>query len=72
MNMATLKPIRAKDVPERQQIVLMVMGRKGTVKKNNQLYRFVLTVIDIFNHFVWLHLLTSKSSKVVAKKMEGT
>ena len=28
MNMATLKPIRAKDVPERQQIVLMAMGRK--------------------------------------------
>lgn len=72
MNMATLKPIRATDDPERQQIVLMDMGHKGTVKKNNQLYRFMLTVIDMFNSFVWLRTLTSKSSKVVAKKLEGT
>ena len=36
MNMATLKPTRATDDPERQQIVLMDMGHKGTVKKNNQ------------------------------------
>ena len=72
MNMATLKPIRTKDDPERQQIVLMDMGHKGTVKKNNQLYRFMLTVIDMFNRFVWLGTLTSKSGKVVAKKVEGT
>ena len=36
MNMATLKPIRATNDPERQQIVLMDKGHKGTVKKNNQ------------------------------------
>ena len=72
MNMATLKPSRATDDPERQQIVLMDKGHKGTVKKNNQLYRFMLTVIDMFNRFVWLRTLTSKSSKVVAKKLEDT
>lgn len=72
MNMATLKPSRATDDPEGQQIVLMDKGHKGTVKKNNQLYRFMLTVIDMFNRFVWLRTLTSKSSKVVAKKLEGT
>lgn len=72
MNMATLKPIRATNDPERQQIVLMDKGHKGTVKKNNQWYRFMLTVIDMFNRFVWLRTLTSKSSKVVAKKLEGT
>ena len=36
MNMATLKPITATNDPERQQIVLMDKGHKGTVKKNNQ------------------------------------
>ena len=72
MNMATLKPIRATNDPERQQIVSMDKGHKRTVKKNNQLCRFMLTVIDMFNRFVWLRTLTSKSSKVVAKKLEGT
>lgn len=72
MNMATLKPIRAINDPERQQIVLMDKGHKRTVKKNNQLCRFMLTVTDMFNRFVWLRTLTSKSSKVVAKKLEGT
>ena len=72
MNMATLKPIRATNDPERQQIVLMDKGHKRTVKKNNQSCRFMLTVTDMFNRFVWLRTLTSKSSKVVAKKLEGT
>ena len=72
MNMATLKPIRATNDPERQQIVLMDKGHKRTVKKNNQLRRFMLSVTDMFNRFVWLRTLTSKSSKVVAKKLEGT
>lgn len=71
MNKATLKPVRAKDVQERHQIDLMDMGRKGTVKRNGHLYRYVLTAIDIFSRFVWLRPLTSKSSKVVAKKLEG-
>ena len=31
----------------------------------------MLTAIDIFSRFVWLRPLTSKSSKVVAKKLEG-
>ena len=50
----------------------MDKGHKRTVKKNNQLCRFMLTVTDMFNRFVWLRTLTSKSSKVVAKKLEGT
>lgn len=47
------------------------MGRKGTVKRNGQLYRYVLTAIDIFSRFVWLRPSTSKSSTLVAKKLEG-
>lgn len=33
MNMATLKPIRATDDPERQQIVLMDMAIKGLLRR---------------------------------------
>ena len=71
MNKATLKPIRARDVHVRQQIDLMDMGSKGSVKLNGQLYRYVLTVIDIFSRFVWLRPLKSKSSKEVAKELES-
>ena len=69
MNKATLKPIRARDVYVRHQIDLMDMGSKGLVKLNGQLYRYVLTVIDIFSRFVWLRPLKSKSIKEVAKKL---
>ena len=71
MNKATLKPIRARDVHVRNQIDLMDMGSKGSVKLNGQLYRYVLTVIDIFSRFVWLPPLKSKSSKEVAKELES-
>ena len=71
MNKATLKPIRARDVHVRHQIDLMDMGSKGSVKLNGQLYRYVLTVIDIFSRFVWLRPLKSKSSKEVAKELES-
>ena len=51
MNKETLKPIRAKDVHIRHQIDLMDMGCKGSVKMNGQLYRYVLTILDIFSRF---------------------
>jgi len=49
----------------------MDMDSKGSVKLNGQLYRYVLTVIDIFSRFVWLRPLKSKSSKEVAKELES-
>ena len=48
----------------------MDMGRKGSVKMNGKLYRYVLTVIDVFSRFVWLRPLTNKFSKDVAKELE--
>ena len=71
MNKATLKPVRARDVHMRHQIDLMDMGSRGSVKMNGRLFRYVLTVIGTFSLFVWLRPLTSKSSKDVAKELEG-
>ena len=71
MNKATLKSIRARDVYVRHEIDLMDIGSKGSVKLNGQLYRYVLTVIDIFSRFVWLRPLKSKSSREVAKELES-
>ncbi len=71
MNKAALKPVRAKDVQIRHQIDLMDMGSKGSVKMNGKLYRYVLIVIDVFSRFIWLHPLTNKSSRDVAKELES-
>ena len=70
LNRAKLKPIRARDVHARHQIDLMDMSRKGSVKMNGHLWRYVLLVIDVFSYFLWLRPLESKSSQVIAIKLE--
>ena len=37
---------------------------------NGQLWRYVLLVIDVFSHFLWLRPLESKSSQVIAIELE--
>ena len=71
LNKAKLKPIRARDVHVRHQIDLMDMSKKGSVKMNGHLYRYVLTVIDVFSRFLWLRPLESKSSQVIASELES-
>ena len=71
LNKAKLKPIRARDVHVRHQIDLMDMSKKGSVKMNGHLNRYVLTVIDVFSRFLWLRPLESKSSQVIASELES-
>ena len=68
-NKARLKPIRARDVQMRHQIDLMDMGRKGAIKFNGVSYRYVLSVMDVFSRFVWLHPVSVKSSKNIADEL---
>ncbi|XP_022806163.1 KRAB-A domain-containing protein 2-like [Stylophora pistillata] len=70
LHKAKLKPIRVRDVHVRHQIDLMDMSRKGSVKMNGNLYRYVLTVIDVFSRFLWLRPPESKSSRVIANELE--
>lgn len=37
---------------------------------NGHLWRYVLLVIDVFSHFLWLRPLESKSSQVIAIELE--
>ena len=68
--MAKLTPIRTRDVHVRHQIDLIDMSRKGSVKMYRHLCRYVLLVIDVFSHFLWLRPLESKSSQVIAIELE--
>ena len=70
LNKAKLKLIRAKEVHVRHQIDLMDMSRKGYVKMNGHLYRYVIPVIDVFSRFLLLRPLESKSSQLIASELE--
>lgn len=50
-NKAKLKSVRAKDVHVKHRIYLMDMNRKS-VKMNGHLYRYFLTMIDVFSRFI--------------------
>lgn len=43
----------------------MDMGKGGIVFLNKKLYRYVLSVMDVFSRFVWLRVVREKSRKVI-------
>ena len=71
LNKPKLKPISGRDVHVRHQIVFIDMSKKGSVKMNEHLYRYDLTVIDAFSRFLWLRTLESKSSLAIASELES-
>ena len=52
-NKAVLKPVRARSVQIRHQIDLVDMGRMPT-KYNGKVYKYVLSVLDVFSRYHWL------------------
>ena len=46
------------------------MGVKGIVICKGKQYRYILTVENVFNRFVWLRLLKVKSSLIVYKELK--
>lgn len=70
LNKAILKPIRARDVQVRHQVDLMDLGKRGKVKFKGIVYRYVLSVMDVFSRFIWLRPLQSKNSKAIAAELK--
>ena len=52
-NKATPKPVTAKHVQSQHQIDLIDLS-KDPIKHNGKVYKYVLSVIDIFSRFLWL------------------
>ena len=52
-NKGTLGPVRAKHVQSQHQIDLIDLSREP-VEHNGKVYKYVLSVIDVFSRFVWL------------------
>ena len=67
-NKPPLKPITAKHVQTRHQIDLVDMtGWKVT--HGRSIYKYILTVQDVFSRYVWLKPLKGKSSRVIAQRL---
>ena len=71
LNKAILKPIRARDVQVGHQVDLMDIGKGGSVKFQGIIYRYVLSVMDVFSRFIWLRPLQSKNSKEIAAELKS-
>ena len=71
LNKAILKPIRARDVQVRHQVDLMDLGKRGSVEFKGIVYRYVLSVMDVFSRFIWLRPLASKTSKAAAAELKA-
>ena len=71
LNKAILKPIRARDVQVRHQVDLMDLGKRGSVEFKGIVYRYVLSVMDVFSRYIWLRPLARKTSKAVAAELKA-
>ena len=67
-NTQPLKPIRASAVQKRHQIDLINLN-KYHVLHGGKIYRYVLSVMDVFSRYLWLKPLTSKESSEVARAL---
>ena len=67
-NTQPLKPIRASAVQKRHQIDLINLN-KYHVLHGGKIYRYVLSVMDVFSRYLWLKPLISKESSEVARAL---
>ncbi|KAL9960366.1 hypothetical protein ACROYT_G033814 [Oculina patagonica] len=68
-NKAIPKPVTANHVQSQHQIDLVDLS-KDPVRHNGKVYKYVLSVIDVFSRFLWLVPMESKSSSRVAKLLQ--
>lgn len=67
-NKPPLKPITAKHVQTRHQTDLVDMTG-WRVTHGRPIYKYILTVPDVFSRYVWLKPLKGKSSRVIAQHL---
>ena len=65
-NKATREQVLAENVHSQHHVDLMDMFN-GAIHHNGRIYRYVLSVMDIFSRFLWLRPLQRKSSRHVSR-----
>jgi len=68
-NKATPRPITANTVQVQHQIELMDLSKEA-VNHDKHVYKYVLSVMDIFSRYFWLRPLEKESSKHVSQALQ--
>lgn len=63
------KPIKARQVQDRHQIDLLNMG-KWKITQGRSIYRYIVTVVDVFSRYIWLRPLKSKHRVEIANHLD--
>ena len=69
-NKALPRPITSKFVQQQHQLDLVDM-RRDAVTHQGVVYKYILSLMDIFSRYVWLRPLNSKNSKDIALILKG-
>ena len=68
-NKATPRPVTASTIQAQHQIDLMDLSKEA-VDHNTRVYKYVLSVMDIFSRYLWLRPLEKKSSEHVSRALQ--
>lgn len=68
-NKATPRPVTARTIQGQHQIDLMDLSKEA-VNHNRHVYKYVLSVMDIFSRYLWLRPLEKKSSQHVSRALQ--
>ena len=68
INKALLIPITASEVMERHQVDLVSM-RDQPIEFQGTVYRYILTLQDVFSRFLWMRPMSRKKSSIVAQEL---
>ena len=63
-NKATPRPVTAKSVQAQHQVDLMDLS-KDAVEDDGLVYRYVLSIMDVFSRYSWLRPLEKKASQAL-------
>ena len=55
----------------RHQVDLTDLGKRGRVELKGTVYRYVLSVMDVFSRFIWLRPLPIENSRAVAAELKA-
>ena len=69
-NKASPRPVTARTVQGQHQIDLMDLGKEA-VNHNGHMYKYVLSVMDIFSRYLWLRRLEKSQATMLVRHFRG-
>ena len=70
-NKATPRPVTAKSVQAQHQVDLMDLSKDDAVEHDGLVFRYVLSIMDVFSRYSWLRPLEKKASHHVSQALKA-